>query len=160
MYVGTGFNKWGMTSSNVAARIITDKIIGKENEYSEVFKATRLNPIVNKDEVKNMVSQTVKSLVVERIEKPEKVLNEEISLGDIKQESGQIVELNGEKVGLYKDIEGKMFGVKPVCTHLGCILNWNDADKTWDCPCHGSRFDYTGKNIYNPALKDLEKVEL
>lgn len=160
MYVGTGFNKWGMTSSNVAARIITDKIAGKENEYSEVFEATRLNPIVNKDEVKNIVSQTVKSLVVERIEKSEKVLNDEISLDDIKQESGQIVELNGEKVGVYKDIEGKIFGVKPVCTHLGCILNWNDADKTWDCPCHGSRFDYTGKNIYNPALKDLEKVEL
>ena len=160
MYVGTGFNKWGMTSSNIAARIVTDKIDGKENEYSEVFEATRLNPIVNKDEVKNMVSQTVKSLVVERIEKPEKVINDEITLDDIKQESGQIVELNGEKVGVYKDIEGKMFAVKPVCTHLGCILNWNDADKTWDCPCHGSRFDYTGKNIYNPALKDLEKVEL
>ena len=160
MYVGTGFNKWGMTSSNVAARIVTDKIIGKENEYSEVFEATRLNPIVNKDEVKNMVSQTVKSLVVERIEKPKKVLSDEISLDDIKQETGQIVELNGEKVGVYKDIKGKIFAVKPVCSHLGCILNWNGADKTWDCPCHGSRFDYTGKNIYNPALKDLEKVEL
>ena len=160
MYVGTGFNKWGMTSSNVAARIITDKIDEKENEYSEVFEATRLNPIVNKDEVKNMVSQTVKSLVVERIEEPEKVINDETSLDDLKQETGQIIEWNGEKVGVYKDIEGKMFAVKPVCTHLGCILNWNGADKTWDCPCHGSRFDYTGKNLYNPALKDLEKVEL
>lgn len=160
MYVGTGFNKWGMTSSNVAARIITDKIDGKENEYSEVFEATRLNPIVNKDEVKNMVSQTVKSLVVERIEEPEKVINDEINTDDIKQETGQIIEWNGEKVGVYKDIEGKMFAVKPVCTHLGCILNWNGADKTWDCPCHGSRFDYTGKNLYNPALKDFEKVEL
>ena len=160
MYVGTGFNKWGMTSSNVAARIVTDKIIGKENEYSEVFEATRLNPIVNKDEVKNMVSQTVKSLVVERIEEPEKVINDKTSLDDLKQETGQIIEWNGEKVGVYKDIEGKMFAVKPVCTHLGCILNWNGADKTWDCPCHGSRFDYTGKNLYNPALKDLEKVEL
>ena len=160
MYVGTGFNKWGMTSSNVAARIITDKIDGKENEYSEVFEATRLNPIVNKDEVKNMVSQTVKSLVVERIEESEKVINDETSLDDLKQETGQIIEWNGEKVGVYKDIEGKMFAVKPVCTHLGCILNWNGADKTWDCPCHGSRFDYTGKNLYNPALKDLEKVEL
>ena len=160
MYVGTGFNKWGMTSSNVAARIITDKIDEKENEYSEVFEATRLNPIVNKDEVKNMVSQTVKSLVVERIEEPEKVINDKTSLDDLKQETGQIIEWNGEKVGVYKDIEGKMFAVKPVCTHLGCILNWNGANKTWDCPCHGSRFDYTGKNLYNPALKDLEKVEL
>ena len=78
----------------------------------------------------------------------------------MKQETGQILEIDGEKVGVYKDIEGKVFAVKPVCTHLGCILNWNNADKTWDCPCHGSRFDYTGKNINNPAIKDLEKVDI
>lgn len=144
-----------MTTSNVAARIITDKIMEKENKFEEVFKATRLNPIVNKDEVKNMVSQTVKSLVVERIKN--------YSLEDIdniKQDTGQILEINGEKIGVYKDIEGKIFAVKPVCTHLGCILNWNNADKTWDCPCHGSRFDYKGKNIYNPALKNLETIKL
>lgn len=155
IYVGTGFNKWGMTSSNVAARIITDKITGKENEYEEVFKATRVNPIVNKDEVKNMVSQTAKSLVVERLKGSSKE-----NIENMKQETGQILEIDGEKVGVYKDIEGKVFAVKPVCTHLGCILNWNNADKTWDCPCHGSRFDYTGKNINNPAIKDLERVDI
>ena len=155
VYVGTGFKKWGMTSSNVAARIITDKITGKENEYEEVFKATRVNPIVNKDEVKNMVSQTAKSLVVERL----KGSNKE-NIENMKQETGQILEIDGEKVGVYKDVEGQVFAVKPVCTHLGCILNWNNADKTWDCPCHGSRFDYTGKNINNPAIKDLEKVDI
>ena len=154
IFVGTGFNKWGMTSSNVAARIITDKIAGKENEYSEVFEATRLNPIVNKDEVKNMVVQTTKSLVVDKLKK------EENSIDDIKNETGGIIEKNGEKIGIYKDIEGKIHAVKPICTHLGCLLNWNAADKTWDCPCHASRFDYTGKNIYNPALKNLEKFNL
>lgn len=155
VYVGTGFNKWGMTSSNVAAKIITDKITGKENEYEEVFKATRVNPIVNKDEVKNMVSQTAKSLVVERLKGSSKE-----NIENMKQETGQILEIDGEKVGVYKDIEGKAFAVKPVCTHLGCILNWNNADKTWDCPCHGSRFDHTGKNINNPAIKNLEKVDI
>ena len=155
IYIGTGFNKWGMTSSNVAARIITDKITGKENEYEEVFKATRVNPIINKDEVKNMVSQTAKSLVVERLNGSSKE-----SIENMKQETGQILEIDGEKVGVYKDIKGQIFAIKPVCTHLGCILNWNNADKTWDCPCHGSRFDYTGKNINNPAIKDLEKIEL
>ena len=155
VYVGTGFNKWGMTSSNVAARIITDKITGKENEYEEVFKATRVNPIVNKDEVKNMVSQTAKSLVVERLKGSSKE-----NIENMKQETGQILEIDGEKVGVYKDVEGQVFAVKPVCTHLGCILNWNNADKTWDCSCHGSRFDHTGKNINNPAIKDLEKVDI
>lgn len=155
IYVGTGFNKWGMTSSNVAARIITDKITEKENEYEEIFKATRVNPIVNKDEVKNMVAQTAKSLVVERF-KSSDIEN----IKDLETDTGKIIEIDGEKVGVYKDINGKIFTVKPVCTHLGCILNWNNADKTWDCPCHGSRFDYTGKNISNPALKNLDKVEL
>lgn len=155
IYVGTGFNKWGMTSSNIAARIITDKITKKENEYEYIFKATRINPIVNKDEVKNMISQTTKSLVMERIKEDSKE-----NIDDIKEETGKIIEIRGEKVGVYKDINGKIFAVKPVCTHLGCILNWNDADKTWDCPCHGSRFDYKGRNINNPAIKDLEKIEI
>ena len=154
IYVGTGFNKWGMTSSNVSARIITDKIMGKENEYEQIFKSTRVNPIVNKDEVKNMVAQTAKSLVVDKIKK------EKNSIDNIKNDEGGIIEKDGEKIGVYKDIEGKIYAVKPICTHLGCLLNWNSADKTWDCPCHASRFDYKGKNIYNPALKDLKKIEI
>lgn len=155
IYIGTGFNKWGMTSSNVAAKIITDKITEKENEFEEIFKATRVNPVINKDEVKNMISQTAKSLVIERFKE-----NSKEDIDNIKKETGKIIEINGEKVGIYKDIKGEVFAVKPVCTHLGCILNWNNADKTWDCPCHGSRFDYTGKNINNPAIKNLEKVKI
>ena len=150
VFVGTGFNKWGMTSSNLAGRIITDKIEKKENEYEEIFKATRVNPIVNIDEVKNMIAQTTKSLVIDRL----KNFDEQVE--DIEKDSAKIIEKSGEKIGVYKDKNGEIYCVKPVCTHLGCILNWNDADKTWDCPCHGSRFDYRGKNIYNPALKDLQ----
>lgn len=151
IYVGTGFNKWGMTSSYVAGKIVSDKILEKENKYEDIFKATRTNFFVNKDEVKNMVTDTLKAQVVDRVKeennsKPEK-------------EEGKIIERNGEKIGVYIDENGKIFAVKPVCTHLGCILFWNKEDKTWDCPCHGSRFDYTGKQIENPAIKDLEQVE-
>lgn len=151
IYVGTGFNKWGMTSSYVAGKIVSDKILEKENKYEDIFKATRTNFFVNRDEVKNMVTDTLKAQVIDRVKeennsKPEK-------------EEGKIIERNGEKIGVYIDENGKTFAVKPVCTHLGCMLSWNKEDKTWDCPCHGSRFDYTGKQIENPAIKDLEQVE-
>ena len=154
MFVATGFNKWGMTSSNVAANIIKDKILGKENKYAEIFDATRVKPIKNREELKNMVSQVVKSFVTNRIKIPEK------DLSVIQKDNGGIIKVNGMSVGIYKDKEGKIFAVNPTCTHLGCLLTWNNLDKTWDCPCHGSRFDYTGKNMYDPAFKDLKKYEL
>lgn len=151
IYVGTGFNKWGMTSSYVAAKLVSGKILEKENKYEDIFKATRTNFFVNKDEVKNMVTDTLKAQVVDRV-------REENNTKPEKKE-GKIIERNGEKIGVYIDEDGKTFAVKPVCTHLGCILSWNKDDKTWDCPCHGSRFDYTGKQLENPAIKDLEQVE-
>ena len=70
------------------------------------------------------------------------------------------MKIDGENIGIYKDKNGKLYAVSPVCTHLGCLLTWNNIDKTWDCPCHGSRFDYTGRNIYEPAIKDLNVKNL
>ena len=154
VYVGTGFNKWGMTSSHVAARIVSDIILEKQNPYAEIFEATRMHLIVNKEEVKNMVVDTTKGLVVERFQK------ETLTIEDIANGDGGIVEIEGKKVGVYKDEQGEIYAVKPVCTHLGCVLNWNGADKTWDCPCHGSRFGYDGQNVYEPANKRLEKIHI
>ena len=68
-----------------------------------------------------------------------------------------VTDIDGNNIGVYKDKEGNVYAVKPTCTHLGCLLTWNNVDKTWDCPCHGSRFDYNGKNLYDPAFEDLEK---
>jgi len=150
LYVGTGFNKWGMTSSNVAANIICDNILGKSNKYSYVFDSTRVNPIKNRTEIKNMVTESVQSIAIKKLK------DSSVSFYDIPNNSGGIIDVNNQKVGIYKDTSGNVFAVKPVCTHLGCLLSWNDADKTWDCPCHGSRFDYMGKNLYDPAFKDLQ----
>lgn len=154
MYVATGFNKWGMTSSNVAANIIKDKILGIENEFLEVFDSTRFKPVKNRTELKNMVTQVAKSFVINRLKVPKE------DLSAIKNDNGGIIKVNGTLVGIYKDSEGKVYAVSPNCTHLGCLLTWNNLDKTWDCPCHGSRFDYMGKNLYDPAFKDLEKYDL
>ena len=154
VYVGTGYKKWGMTTSNIAANIIVDKILGKENPYEEVFTSTRLKPIKNYQEMGNMLKEVVDGLVIEKIKIPKETIE------NLKMGQGKIVEVDGKKVGVYQDENGKLFAVKPVCSHLGCELNWNNLEKTWDCPCHGSRFTYTGKSIYDPSIKDLETVEI
>ena len=118
MYVATGYKKWGMTTSNIAANIITDMITGKENEWLSIFDATRLEPVKNREEVGNMVKESVKSIVMPRL--------------DIARE-------------------------KKYCTHLGCELTWNDLTKTWDCPCHGSRFEKSGESVEAPSIKDIEE---
>lgn len=154
VYIGTGFKKWGMTSSNVAAKIITDKILKNENEYEEIFNSKRMNLIKNRTEVKNMVINTANSLVFNKFR------IEPFNINQIERNNGAIIEINTELVGVYKDINGEIYAVKPICSHLGCLLNWNNTDKTWDCPCHGSRFDFTGKNIYEPAIKGLEQIKI
>lgn len=148
-YVATGFNKWGITTSNIAANIITDMIIGRKNRYEDIFISTRVEPVKNRQEVGNMLKETVSSLVLKKFELPE---SEQASL---KNEEGKIIEIEGEKVGAYKDKEGRIYTIVPKCAHLGCELSWNNLDKTWDCPCHGSRYDYTGKMLYGPTVKDL-----
>lgn len=148
-YVATGFNKWGITTSNIAANIITDMIIGRKNRYEDIFISTRVEPVKNRQEVGNMLKETVSSLVLKKFELPE---SEQASL---KNEEGKIIEIEGEKVGAYKDKEWRIYTIVPKCAHLGCELSWNNLDKTWDCPCHGSRYDYTGKMLYGPTVKDL-----
>ena len=154
MFVGTGFKKWGMTLSNVAANIIVDKICGNYNKYEYLFKSTRLKPIKNHDEFKNILVQSTNSLLLDKLKRPN------MSFDEIENNSGSIIEVNGEKVGIYKDDNGKIYAVKPICTHLGCLLSWNDIDKTWDCPCHGSRFNFDGTNLYDPAFKNLDTYDL
>ena len=154
IYMATGFKKWGMTCSDVAANIITDDILGYVNSYNDVYNSTRFKPIKNRVELKNMIYKTVKSFVSNRIKIPSE------DLSKIKNDNGGIIKIEGNSIGIYKDLEGNIFAINPTCTHLGCLLTWNNIDKTWDCPCHGSRFDFTGKNIYDPAFKDLEKLDI
>ena len=70
------------------------------------------------------------------------------------------MEVENKKIGIYKDENGKIFAIKPICFHLGCEISWNNLDKTWDCPCHGSRFNYKGECISEPAIKDLEVIDI
>lgn len=154
IFIATGFKKWGMTTSHVAAKIITDKIIGKKNIYENIYNSTRLKPIKNKKELYNNLKQTTYSLLINRFKKSK------ITIGEIKNGEGGIIKYNGKKIGIYKDEEGKIYAVKPYCKHLGCELSWNNLEKTWDCPCHGSRYTYDGKILMEPTRKELEKENI
>ena len=154
VFVATGFKKWGITGTNVAAHIICDKILEHENEYADVFRSTRLKPIKNYQEFGNVLKQTVNSLVVEKFKVPKETLS------SIANEEGKVIETDGQKIGVYRDDEGKLYGIKPICSHLGCELSWNNLNHTWDCPCHGSVFSYEGKSLYEPSIKDLDVIDL
>jgi len=153
-FVATGFKKWGMTTSHVAANIISDAILGKENKYADVFLSTRFNPIKNGTEFVNMLKQTTSSLIIDKF----KVSKDDLE--SIDKNSAKIIDINTTKLGIYRDENDKFYAIKPVCSHLGCELSWNDLEKTWDCPCHGSRFSFDGKSIYSPSVDDLELIDL
>lgn len=163
LYVATGYKKWGMTSSMVAAKIISDSILGKANEASILFSPQRLisrsgsNPFI-KD-----IKVSVSNLTVKKLKIPS------TKVKDIKIGTGAVIHKNellaselylpldegAKRHGLYKGTDGNIYLVYAVCSHLGCALSWNQANKTWDCPCHGSRFNYKGEVINTPACFPL-----
>ena len=149
IYVATGFNKWGMTSSMVSAMIISDMILEKENDFSEIFSPKRFDLSLSIKNLATDMIETTKNFIAQKIYIPSSKIEH------IKNGHAGIVEHNGEKVGVYKNNDGKEFIVTTKCPHLGCQLSWNADELSWDCPCHGSRFDYKGKLIDSPATKDL-----
>ncbi|NLK27273.1 MAG: FAD-dependent oxidoreductase [Clostridiales bacterium] len=147
IYVATGFNKWGMSGSMVAAMILSDMIIGKKNEYKKVFDPRRLmlsgTHILLKD-----TAIITKSLLKEHLRIPHDKLN------GVDRGKAGVINHKGQRVGVYRDEQNNYYFVSTKCPHLGCSLEWNQNELTWDCPCHGSRFDYHGRLINNPATRD------
>lgn len=150
VYVATGFNKWGITTSNIAANILKDKILENKNKYEKVFDATRLHPIKNSKELYYNINQTIQAEILNKF----KIKEENID--DIPLNTGKIIKESGKRIGIYKNEKGNIYRIKPYCSHLKCLLTFNSQDKTWDCPCHGSRFDIYGNVINNPASKDIK----
>jgi glycine/D-amino acid oxidase-like deaminating enzyme/nitrite reductase/ring-hydroxylating ferredoxin subunit len=147
IYVATGFNQWGMSSSMVSAMIISDMILGRRNDYHKVFTPTRLMFSGSKKMLKDTGIIT-NSLLSEFMKVPHDKLDD-IGVG----EAG-VINRNGQKYGVYRESFDKYYFISTKCPHLGCSLEWNPNELTWDCPCHGSRFDYRGRLISNPAMRD------
>jgi len=153
IYIATGFNKWGMTSSMAAADIISDLVTKGSSDYSGAFCLSRGD-----------IGLQAKSFVKEAADIAGNFLTNltmaDRSLKSINKGEGGVVEIDGKRVGVYRDAAGQIYALKPVCTHMGCAIKWNKDENTWDCRCHGSRFDYKGYVIGGPALEPLERVEI
>lgn len=147
-YVATGFGKWGMTTSMAAAGIITEMITGSEHPYP-VFSPQRFALSAAAKTALTDSAQAVKGIAREVFGLPRGAV-EALPAGH-----GGIVDVDGEKAGVYKDENGKIFAVHTRCPHLGCQLEWNPDERSWDCPCHGSRFDFRGELLDNPAERNL-----
>ena len=148
-YVATGFQKWGMSSSMVAALLLRDMICGKKNPYADVFAPERFDAKTVAG-VAAESGQAVKGLAKQLFQIPAEAAK------DLEKGHGGIVFYQGEKLGVYKDGEGHLWTVDIRCPHLGCQLEWNPDELSWDCPCHGSRFDLRGNLISGPAQTNLD----
>lgn len=148
LYIATGFQKWGMTNSMVSALILSDMITDIESPWQEVYNPSRHN-----------ITGSVKNFVVENVDVAKNLIKGKISPLpeniELKPGEGKVFEHNGERTGAFRDDNGELHLVNTTCTHMGCELNWNSAERSWDCPCHGSRFTYTGKIIEGPAVEPL-----
>lgn len=150
IYMATGFNTWGMTSSMVSAMIINDDINGIDNKFKDIFSPKRLD-----------LSLSIKSMINNGISLSKSILSQVLdtsydSIDTIKKNEGKIIINNNNKYGVYRDIAGKYHFVSVICPHLGCELKWNKDDLSWDCPCHGSRFDIDGNLIDSPSNNNIK----
>ena len=152
VFVATGFAKWGMTNGTAAGLLLADLAQNKFNATKDLYSPTRTK--MKKDDTKHFVkinANVAKELVTGKIDRPKDTVD------DLKNDEGRIVMVDNHKTGAYKDKNGKLHLVKPTCTHLGCDVHWNDGERSWDCPCHGSRFSYTGEVLEGPAVEPLKR---
>ena len=149
LFICTGFNKWGNTNGSIAGKIISDLINGVDNRYVSLFNPRRG---ISVDKVKNLILYNV--IVGSRY-----ILNKIISNKKFYDDRVRIEYINDNKCGVYIDDDKKKHIVSNICPHMKCNLVFNYIDKTWDCPCHASRFDIDGKVIYGPSVYDI-KIKL
>lgn len=153
-YVATGFSTHGLVYGTVAAAIITDQILGKANQYEEIYSAARFTPMKSAKKFMQESKTTFTALVSDYLHR------DRSPLASVAPGEGKILDHEGHKLAVFRNEENELKVCSAVCTHIGCIVRWNNDEKSWDCPCHGSRFDTDGEVLEGPALHALAKADL
>jgi len=151
-FIATGFKADGLVYGTLAGMIIADTILGHESDWAELYNPKRFTPIASAKQFAKENANVVSHLLKDYL-----FYGEVDRLKQIEQGEGKTLTLDGEKVAAYRDENNELHVVSSVCTHLGCIVHFNNVEKSWDCPCHGSRFTIDGEVIEGPAYKNLAK---
>jgi glycine/D-amino acid oxidase-like deaminating enzyme/nitrite reductase/ring-hydroxylating ferredoxin subunit len=153
-FVGTGYSGNGMTFGTLAGMMAADRVLGRRNPWTELFDPGRLK-----------LRHAAWDYVRENKDYPYYLVRDRVagtegkSRRSVRRGSGKVLEIDGSQVAVYRDEGGATIERSAICTHMGCLVDWNDAERTWDCPCHGSRFKPDGKVIAGPAESPLAEVE-
>lgn len=151
VFMASGFRKWGFTNGTAAAMVIKDLIIKGSSPWQDAYNPQRFTPVASSA-----------MFIQENLDVAKNLIKGKLKAGDVPTSispgEGKVIDLDGERAGAYRDENGKLYLVDITCTHLGCELAWNSAEKTWDCPCHGSRFSYDGAIIEGPAVHELKPL--
>lgn len=151
VYIATGYATDGLVYGTLAASIIADDIVGRSNPWRDVYKPGRFTP-----------AKSARQFARQNIDVAKEYANRFFGsaagdLDSIEPGQGKVIKAGGRKVAAYRDEQGKLTVVSATCTHLQCEVHWNEAEKSWDCPCHGSRFRYDGEVIEGPAIAPLAR---
>jgi Rieske Fe-S protein len=152
VFIATGDSGMGMTHGTIAGMLLSDLIVGRQNPWTDLYDPSRKTLVAVKDFAKenaNVMAQYADLVTPGDVD----------SVDQIAKGEGAVLRNGLSKNAVYRDDEGLLHSRSAVCTHLGCVVSWNAAEKTWDCPCHGSRFDCLGSVINGPANKDLPPVK-
>jgi glycine/D-amino acid oxidase-like deaminating enzyme/nitrite reductase/ring-hydroxylating ferredoxin subunit len=152
LLLASGFAGDGLTFGTLAAMIIADHVAGRRNPYADLYTPRRFTPL------KSAGTFLKENLNVAGYYVKDYIKGGEVSqLSEVPRGEGRIVDLAGDKLAVYRDDAYQLHVVSPVCTHMKCIVHWNQAERSWDCPCHGSRFSTDGTVLEGPALAPLER---
>lgn len=148
-YISYGYNKWGMTLSHVASKLIYELLINGDSKYKSLYDPNYGHYTKSGKEIKKLIQNNYHGMIKNRF-----ITSKESNLECCQ---GKVIRHNGSLIAVYKDKKGRNFYFSPVCPHLKCIIEFNEVDQTWDCPCHGSIYDCYGKLVSGPATSSLKK---
>jgi nitrite reductase/ring-hydroxylating ferredoxin subunit len=152
----TGFAKWGLTKGVVAAAILSDAILERDNKWAETFDAKRLRPKPSARKFVTENGRVAAWFVGDRL----RPRDGRVEIARLLPGDGTVARIGARHLAVHRDAEGNLRAVSARCTHLGCLVGWNRADRTWECPCHGSRFAADGSLLQGPATQPLPPRKL